>query len=172
MRTSPLRTKVAANQGLESAASTIELSLRLGACMLWVISIPKFQPDSMLNRLRGRGVQARGGPLYSARGDRGHDDVHLSRPNLDKAAVKSVHTGACAPERGVQHVLRHLRGRLCARSALVRVTAGGGGQGIHALALSARFHRHRRALSTVTGAPSAAASGRLEGPAEGKACAT
>ena len=54
MGTSPLRTNVAANRAMASEAeNAAELSLRMGAFMLWVVCNPRFQPDSMLARLRG-----------------------------------------------------------------------------------------------------------------------
>jgi len=54
MHTSPLRTSTAVNKG---AASTLEnmreLSLRMGAFMLWIVCDPSYKSESMLAWLRG-----------------------------------------------------------------------------------------------------------------------
>eukprot|EP00965_Chrysotila_dentata_P017926 595716-Pleurochrysis_carterae.AAC.1 len=49
MGTSPLRTDAAAN----ARDDIIEVTLRAGAFMAWVMANPKYQPSSMLQRLRG-----------------------------------------------------------------------------------------------------------------------
>eukprot|EP00965_Chrysotila_dentata_P135948 4493813-Pleurochrysis_carterae.AAC.1 len=49
MGTSPLRTDTAAN----ARGDITEVTLQAGAFMAWVLANPKYQPSSMLQRLRG-----------------------------------------------------------------------------------------------------------------------